>query len=164
MIRKFVLLLLLAGSFTHSRAQADTGKLYQRFPTVPPFKLYRVPDSTVFTKDDLKKKKATLIMIFSPDCEHCQHETQQLTANISLFKKVQIVMASPLEFDFINRFYEVYELAKYPNITVGRDPAYFLGTFYKVRSFPAIFLYDKKGNFVQAFDGSVPVEKIAEAL
>jgi thioredoxin-related protein len=44
------------------------------------------------------------------------------------------------------------------------DPGYFLGTFYHVRSFPALYLYDKKGNFIKAFDGSVPVEEIAAAL
>ncbi|MFN8243965.1 MAG: thioredoxin family protein [Ferruginibacter sp.] len=159
-----MVLLLLCCSTMAIKAQSDTGLLYKRFPTVPPFKLFRVPDSTIITKDDLKKNKATLIMIFSPDCEHCQHETQELVANIKLFKKIQIVMASPLEFDFINRFYEVYKLESCPNIMVGRDPSYFLGTFYRVRSFPALFLYDKKGNFVQSFDGSVPVEKIAAAF
>ena len=61
-------------------------------------------------------------------------------------------------------FYEEYKIADYPNIIMGRDPGYFFGTFYKIRSFPRIFLYDKKGNFVQAFDGNVPIEKIAEFL
>ena len=103
-------------------------------------------------------------MVFSPDCEHCQKETRDLIANIGLFKKVQIVMASPISYPYIKKFYEEYEIALYPNIIMGRDPGYYLGTFYKIRSFPAIFLYNKKGDFVNSFDGSVPVEKIAEAL
>ena len=103
-------------------------------------------------------------MVFSPDCEHCQHETKELIAHIDLFKKAQIVMVSPLEYDYIKKFYEEYKIADYPNIIMGRDPGYYFGTFYKVRSFPSIFLYDKKGNFVQKFDGSVPVEKIASLL
>lgn len=145
-------------------AQEDTTLLYLRFPIVPPFKIITMADSTAFTKDDLKKKKATIIMVFSPDCEHCQHETKELIAHIDLFKKAQIVMVSPLEYDYIKKFYEEYKIADYPNIIMGRDPGYYFGTFYKVRSFPSIFLYDKKGNFVQKFDGSVPVEKIASFL
>ena len=145
-------------------AQADTSLLYLRFPNIPPFSITRVPDSTKFVKDDLKKKTATIIMVFSPDCDHCQHETKQLTANIALFKKAQIVMASPLDYAAIKKFYIDYNLADYPNIIIGRDPSYFLGTFYHIRSFPAIFVYDKKGNFVQAFDGSIPVEQIAAVL
>lgn len=158
----FSLLLICLGKTGYS--QADTSLLYLRFPSVPPFKITNVADSSYFSKDDLKKHKAVMIIIFSPDCEHCQHETIELTTHINLFKNVQIIMASPLEHQFIKKFYEEYKIADYPNIIMGRDPAYFLGTFYKIRSFPAIFLYDKKGNFIDKFDGSVPVEKIAEAL
>lgn len=103
-------------------------------------------------------------MVFSPDCEHCQAETKEITENINLFKKVQIVMASPLDFDYIKKFYEEYNIAKYPTITMGRDPSYFLGTFYKIRSFPSIFIYDKKGKLRNWFSGSTPIEKILESL
>ncbi len=147
-----------------SFAQADTSLLYLRFPTVPPFRIIKVADSTAFTKGDLDKKKATIVFVFNPDCEHCQHETLQLEAHIDLFKKVQIIMASPMEYPYLKKFYDEYKIADYPNIIMGRDPGYFLGTFYHLRSFPAIFVYDKKGNFVKAFDGSYPVESIAEVL
>lgn len=103
-------------------------------------------------------------MIFSPDCEHCRHETEELLKHADLFKKIQIVMASPLEYEFIKQFYDEFKLADHPNFYVGKDPGYFLGTFYHVRAFPSIFLYDKKGNFVKFFDGSVPVEEIPAAL
>lgn len=164
MTRKLSFVILLMSFAATGFTQADTSLLYLRFPSVPPFSIIRVPDSTRFTKDDLKNKKATIIMVFSPDCEHCQKETRDLIANIGLFKKVQIVMASPISYPYIKKFYEEYEIALYPNIIMGRDPGYYLGTFYKIRSFPAIFLYNKKGDFVNSFDGSVPVEKIAEAL
>ncbi len=158
----FSLLLICLGKIGYS--QPDTSLLYLRFPTVPPFKLINIADSSHFTKDDLNKNKAVLIMIFSPDCEHCQIETKELIAHIKLFKNVQIIMASPLEHQFLKKFFDEYKIADYPNIIMGRDPAYFLGTFFKVRSFPALFLYDKKGNFIDKFDGNVPVEKIAQAL
>ena len=145
-------------------AQIDTSLLYLRFPIVPSFKLINVADSSIFTKNDLKKKRATIIMMFSPDCEHCQAETKELTAHMDLFKKVQIIMASPLDYNYIKKFYEEYKLADHKNIMMGRDPSYFLGTFFKVRSFPSVFVYDKKGNFVTSFVGSTPVEEIAAAL
>jgi len=163
-LKKYILLLVVVVLSKAAIAQTDTSLLYLRFPIVPTFKLYNVADSSIFTKENLKKKTATIIIIFSPDCEHCQHETKELTAKIELFKKAQIVMASPLEYDYIKKFYAEYKIADFKNITMGRDPSYFLGTFYKVRSFPAIFVYDKKGNYVASFDGSVPVENIAAAL
>lgn len=163
-MRRVVFLLVFSCLFSPLMAQHDSALIYQRFPTVPPFSITKVDDSTRFTKADLAKRKATVIFIFSPDCDHCQQETKTLTANIKLFKKAQIVMASPLEHQHLKKFYDEYKIADYPNIIMGRDPSYFLGTFYNVKSFPAIFVYDKKGNFVKAFDGSSPVEKIAETL
>lgn len=163
-MKKLLILMTVYFTGNNCSAQTDSSLIYLRFPTVPPFSIIKVPDSTRFAKDNLSKKKATLIFIFSPDCDHCQNETKSLTANIKLFKKAQIVMASPLEFKHIKQFYEDYKIANYPNIIMGRDPAYFFGTFFKVRSFPAMFLYDKKGNFVKAFDGSVPVTQIAAYL
>jgi thioredoxin-related protein len=149
---------------TPQTVQNDTLPIYERFPNVPPFTIMTVPDSTAFSKDDLKKKKETIIMVFSPDCSHCQHETKELTEHMDMFKDVQIVMASPLDYHYILQFYKDYHIADYPNITMGRDGSYMLGTFYKITNFPSIFVYNKKGEFVKAFDGSYPIEKIAAAL
>jgi thioredoxin-related protein len=163
-LKKYLLLILIVISVKTGFAQADTSLLYLRFPIVPSFKLTNVADSSFFTKENLKKKKPTIIMIFSPDCEHCQDETKAITANINLFKKAQIIMVSPLEYSYLRKFYDEYKIADYPMITMGRDPSYFLGTFYKVRSFPSIFVYNKKGDFVTSFSGSTPVKEIAAAL
>lgn len=163
-MRKYIILMFCIFLSKVVLAQEDTTLLYMRFPTVPPFNITKIADSTQFTKDDLKKKKATMIFVFSPDCEHCQHETNELIANIKLFKKAQIIMASVLEYPILKKFYDKYKIADYPNIIMGRDPTYFLGTFYHVKFFPAIFVYDKKGKFVKAFDGSVPIQEIAASL
>jgi thiol-disulfide isomerase/thioredoxin len=161
-MRKLFLIIICICLAKISLAQSDSSLIYLRFPTLPPFSITKVPDSTRFTREDLARKKATLIFIFSPDCEHCQQETRALLDHINLFKKVQIIMASPLEHEHIQQFYELYKIDKYPNIIMGRDPTNFFGSFYKVVTYPSIFLYNKKGKFVKAFDGTVPVEKIAE--
>lgn len=163
-MRKYIIGICCLCLIKSGYAQTDSSLLYLRFPTIPPFSIVKTADSTVFTKDDLAKKKATLIFIFSPDCDHCQIETKALTANIKLFKKAQIIMASNQGYTLLREFYNEYKIADYPNIIMGRDPSYFFGSFYKIRTFPSIFLYDKKGNFVKAFDGSVPVTTIASYL
>ena len=124
----------------------------------------RLPDSTAFSKDDLQHRKPLVIILFSPDCDHCKHETHQLLDSIDLFKKAQIVMVSSLDYDLVKKFYEKYNIANYPEITMGRDGAYFLGTFFKSKMYPSIFIYDKKGKFVTSFEGSVPVGRIAQEL
>lgn len=164
MVKNLLCLVLMACLSDPAIAQTDSIPIYLRFPEVPPFLITKVPDSTKFTKDDLSKRKATIIIIFSPDCDHCQHEIKELTEHIELFKKVQIILASPLEYAHLKKFYEDYKIAGYPSIIMGRDPSYFFGTFYRVRTFPSIFVYDKKGKFINSFEGPVPVEKIADIL
>lgn len=163
-MKKHILLLLIVFTAKAGFAQTDTSLLYLRFPIVPTFKLTNIADSSYFTKADLKKKKSTVIIIFSPTCENCVDETKELKQKINLFKKAQIVMVSPLEYSYLRQFYDDNKIGDYPTITMGRDPGYFLGTFYKVRSLPSIFVYNKKGNLVKSFIGSTPVEEIAAAL
>ncbi len=159
-----ILTITLLSNALLAQTSADSLPRYKRIPTVPPFKLVLAPDSVVFIKDELKKKRATIIMVFSPDCDHCVQSTKDLLAHYNLFKKVQIVMATSLAYVYVKKFYADLKLSAYPNIKVGWDAAYFLAGFYDVRMYPAIFLYDKKGNFKQAFDGHTKWETIAAQL
>ena len=146
-------------------AQSDTSlPLYKQFPDLPPLSVYRYPDSLKITKPMLASKVKTMVMVFSPDCDHCQQATEDLLKNMEQFKKVQIVMVTFANFGMIKPFYDVYHLNRYPNILVGYDPAYMLGTFYNVKNFPAVFLYDKKGKLITGFEGSKSFSEIALAF
>lgn len=146
-------------------AQADSSKpVYLRFPTIPQFTIYTAADSTAFSREDLKKKRPTILIIFSPDCEHCQHETQELLANINKLKKAQIVMITYQPYQEMVEFYKNYHIAAYSQITMGRDTKFFFPIFFRVQNLPSIFIYDKKGDFKKAFEGSVNIDKIAEEL
>lgn len=161
---KFILLIYLIFSSVTGMAQADSASMYLQYPTIPYFTITNVSDSTKFSREDLAPKKATIIFIFSPDCGHCQQKIRSVLDNEALFTKAQIIMASPIEHRIIKKFYEEYEIARYPNIIMGNDPGYFLGSFYRVKSLPAIFVYNKKGRLVEAFDDKSPIEEIAKAL
>ena len=154
-MKKFIILIAAWFFCQQSFAQTavsgiDSLPVYQQFPTIPIFTIIKAPDSTKFTKDDLKKKKETILIMFSPDCEHCQHETKELLAHFDPFKDVQIVMATPLDYVHVKKFYEDYKIADYPNITIGNDPVWYLKsqTFYKqdtAISPPLLFMI-KKGS------------------
>jgi thioredoxin-related protein len=145
-------------------AQVDsTAPSYKRFPTVPPLNLLLV-DSTAFSKDKLSKKKATMIMLFSPECDHCKHETEELIKRINDFKDVQIIMATPLPFDAMKEYYKHYGLGKYPNIKMGHDSKFMLPVFYSIRSFPFLAFYNKKQELISVFEGSMPMDQVLAEL
>jgi thiol-disulfide isomerase/thioredoxin len=144
--------------------QDSTAPVYLRFPTIPQFTVYKAPDSAAFSRENLQKKKPVVFMIFSPDCEHCQRETDTLLANIGKFRNTQILMITYLPYDEMIGFYKKYKIADYPQITMARDTKFFFPVFFKVRNLPSIFVYDRKGDFKKKFEGSVKIDSISEVL
>jgi thiol-disulfide isomerase/thioredoxin len=151
-------------AFSQTTATTEETPVYLRFLTIPEFTVYKAPDSTTFTRNDLHKKKNTIFIIFSPDCEHCQRETEMLTQNIDKFKNTQIVMVTYLPWEEMVAFYHRYKIANYPQITMARDTKFFFPVFFKVRNLPSIFVYDKKGNLKKSFEGDVKPETILAEL
>ncbi len=135
---------------------------YKRFPSFPPVKLL-LPDSVhYFTKQDLDKKKAVMLMVFNPQCEHCQHETEELIKHIDEFKDIQIVMSTSMLFDSMLSFRERYKLAEHKNIVVAQDVNWFLPSFYTLNTLPFLAFYDKKKQLISVFQGSMPMKNILE--
>jgi len=163
------LFIFLAGILISCQAFSQTDStgetpVYLRFPTIPQFTVFKAPDSTAFTRNDLHKKENTIFVIFSPDCEHCQHETQMLTQNISRFKNTQFVMITYLPYEEMTRFYKDYKIADYPQITMARDTKFFFPVFFRVRNLPSIFIYDKLGKLKKSFEGDVKPETLLNEL
>ncbi len=135
---------------------------YKRFPTYPPVKLL-LPDSISFyTKADLPKKAAIMLMLFNPECEHCKQETEDLISKIDRFKNIQVVMATNTTFSRMLAFRETYQLAKYKNIIVAQDTHYFLPTFYMIRNLPFLAFYNRKKELISVFEGTLPMEKVLQ--
>ena len=160
-MKKCFLIIILTITALAAYCQTDsTQPPYKRFPVLPPLKLLLTDSSTYFSKNDFKKKSDVLVILFNPDCDHCQHETEEIINHIDQFKNVQIVMTTVAPFDVMKSFYQKYELAKYKNIVVGQDQNFFLLSYYRVRNLPYLAFYDKKGNLISVFEGSMPIEKI----
>lgn len=162
---KFFLSLVFAClSMTLFAQQEPTLPAYKRYPTLPPLQLLLSDSTTKYTKEDVPKNTPVLIVLFSPDCEHCQHEAEQFVANQEALKDVHIVMISLLPIYKMKAFGENYGLDKMKNVVMAKDPYYLLPSFYQIRNLPYLALYDKKGNLIQTFEGSVGVEKIVASF
>jgi thioredoxin-related protein len=137
---------------------------YLKYPTIPPFHLLKLDSASYLTKDDIKKHRRTIVMFFSPDCDHCKHQTESILADFAQFKDIEIVMATYQPFSEMKEFNSHYHLADHPNIKLGRDEKFFLAPFYKIRNLPYLALYDKKGNLITTFEGTQKVDTIMKAF
>lgn len=159
-----LLLILLAFSFKLATAQTlpTDSPAYKRFPTVPPFSILQV-DSTTLTKDNLKPQP-TIIMYFSPDCDHCKHQWEDMEKQMKDLKKYQIIMITYQPFDLMVEFYKMHKIASYDNIKMGQDTQFMLPPFFRMQSLPYMALYDKSGNLVTTFEGNVKIDKMLAAF
>jgi thioredoxin-related protein len=152
----------LAQALPADPAQAQAP--YLKFPTIPPFNLLKLDSATYLTKEDIKKHRLTLIMFFSPDCDHCKHQIESILADFDKFKDVEIVMATYQPFSELKDFNVHYRLFEHSNIKIGRDEKFFLAPFYKIRNLPYLALYDKKGNLITTFEGTQKTETLLDAF
>jgi thiol-disulfide isomerase/thioredoxin len=160
------LLLALLLPFLRGTAQAsDSSAPYLKNPVLPAFRILK-PDSTHwFTQADLKKGRPVMIMVFNPDCEHCQKQAEIITKNNKeILSGVEIVMTTYQDFGKMRSFIRKYDLSAYRNIHVGRDVNYFFGPFFNMHYNPFLAIYDKKGKLYKAYEGGAQADKLKETF
>ena len=146
-------------------AQVDsTTAPYKKVPFVPPFQILLGDSVTTYAKADLPKGKPLLLMLFSPECSHCQHEAEEMVANKNLLNDLQIVMVTFHPLWQMNEFVSAYKLKELPNLVVGRESYYMLPSFYAIHNLPFHALYNKDGELITAFEGSAELSKILDAF
>lgn len=155
---------LLCCIITTGFSQPDeTAGTLKNIQQIPSFTIYTVPDSTAFTHLQLQKNKPLVLIFFNPDCDHCQKETQELVAHKDELQQLQIVMTSALPYHLLKEFYLGYNVSSMPNVKMGQDINFTLGSIYKPARYPSIYIYDAKGNLAKVYAGHAGVAAILEA-
>ncbi len=134
--------------------QADQPPLFTTYP-LPQFSLLLADSATAYTKAHLPKGKQVLVMLFSPDCDHCKKETATIKANIKDFRNTHVLMVTSQPIHKMRAFCDEFGLSEYKGITVGQDSRFFFPNYYKIRFFPFLVFYDKKDRYRKHFEGSV---------
>jgi hypothetical protein len=160
---KFLLsfLTLIAVNLT-TVGQTDTTPPYKRITGWPPLVLTQLNKQQLTSKD--LKNQATIIMYFSPECDHCKHQTTEMINRIKDLSKYQIILATYQPEEQMAGFQTYYQLQKYPNIRMGRDTKFLLPPFYKIKNLPYLALYNKKGELIKTFDGNVKVDTLLKSF
>jgi len=146
-------------------AQTDsTTPPYKKYPTLPPIQILLGDSVTKYTKENIPADKPVLIMIFSPECSHCQHEAEELLAHKEELKNIQVVMITFHPLWQMNEFVTNYKLKELPNLVVGKDIYYLTPSFYDMHNLPFLAMYDKKGDLISVFEGTMDIEKVIQTL
>ncbi|MCW3087362.1 MAG: hypothetical protein JWQ78_748 [Sediminibacterium sp.] len=157
----FLLTLLFATTVSAQLLQADPVAPYKKDPQIPDFSIQQT-DGSWFTKEQLPKYDYTVIIYFAPDCGHCQYEATEIVKHMDSLKNAFFVFVAYKSLEDIKEFSLKYGLNAFSNIRTGRDPKYFIPSFYQVKFTPFVAVYDRKGLFVKEFEkGAEASELIA---
>ena len=159
--------LLLAATVTaqSNKAPVVDEPAYKKDAHIPAFNIL-LPDSSWFTKENLSPKyDYTIIIYFSPDCGHCQHSAKEIAQKMDSLKNAFFVFVAYKPLDEISGFASYYGLDKFPNVRLGRDPKYFIPSFYRVTRTPFVVVYNKKGLLEKVYDPeTTPVPEASDLI
>lgn len=147
----FVLGIFFVYNLTAQSNVIDTVPPYKKTLVIPDFTI-QLTDSSWFTKEQLPKLAYTAIINFDPECGHCQITVKELCASIDSLKNVFFVFVAYKPIPLIAEFYKYYGLERFSNIRMGRDPKYYVPSFFRVTANPFAAIYDKFGKLVRIFD------------
>lgn len=157
-------LLILVGFLAVNTAISQSvNPPYKQNRNLPTFKIQTV-NKGVFTSDKLKKNSPVVIMFFSPGCDHCIHQFEDMQKRMNDFKNIQIVMATWQPIEELAEFNKKYRISQYPNIISGRDVDYFFPPFFEIGNFPYLAFYNKTGKLVSTHEGNMTVDNMLQKL
>lgn len=116
---------------------------------IAPFKI-TLTNGKMFTYQDLKKNTPTVLVYFSPTCDHCKHFMDALLRNESQLKNKQIILITYQSVNEIKAFDQPYNVASKPYFKIGTEGLTFIvQKYYNIQKFPYIVLYDKQLKMVK---------------
>jgi thioredoxin-related protein len=127
-----------------------------------PVMTFTLLDGSKVDAQSLQEKM--VLVLFQPDCDHCQDEAKQIKNRLEAFKDYQLYFISSHPMEVIEKFAKDYGLYKKPNVHFGATTVDSVLDNYGAISAPSIYIYTKEGKLVEEFEGQVDVEMIIRHL
>jgi peroxiredoxin len=153
-MKRITVILMVVLAYTSAWGQTAQSDL----PVLP----MEMTDGTKISSKDLEGKVA--LILFFPDCDHCQREAAQIQKNIAGFKDYTLYFITSAGFDEIRHFASTYQLQNYKNVKFARAEAKDVIKAFGPVETPSIFLYDKDGKLIETFTGEIAVEVILKYI
>jgi cytochrome oxidase Cu insertion factor (SCO1/SenC/PrrC family) len=106
----------------------------------------------------------TIIILFFPDCDHCQRESKAIQEKIDAFKDYTLYFLSTNPVEEIQEFANEYKLNSIANVKFGQiAPDRVFVNFGSIPT-PSLYIYSAERRLKKQFNGETPVEQIISAL
>ncbi len=128
---------------------------------LPPFPV-KFTDGTTVEMNEISGK--AVLVLFQPECDHCQREAMRIQENLDRFNDYQVYFISSASIYDNQQFATNYKLDKATNFHFGfASPDHVVQQFGSIPT-PSLYVYSDGGKLVNKFIGETPIEKILEVL
>jgi len=154
-----LLLMLISGIIYKAEAY---DKISDSVKRLPDFSFLTIDNDTLDSSDILCGP--LLIMHFHPECEHCKYETKSILESKLPLMQCRVLMITEAPSDSVKKFYDAFELYKYPSISVLLDPAYMFSEKFGSHIIPSNYIYNKNLEIVKVLKGEYRPETIIKYM
>ncbi len=135
---------------------------YNLYHDLPAFNIRNLDSFSIFNTFSIPKGRPSLLILFDPDCKHCQMFTDELMKGMDSLTNIDMYWCtSSSNFAALRNFVKEHEFSKYKNIkVVGRDYEFFFSDYYGANFIPDMALYDENKKFVKLYQTHVTVTEL----
>ena len=109
-------------------------------------------------------KGNTVLILFRPDCDHCQRESKQIQEHLKAFEDYSLYFISSDIPQKIKKFSEDYKLGGFENVHfTWAENQGVLTSFGSVPT-PSLYVYDNTGKLMAKFMGETSIDVILKSL
>ncbi len=126
-------------------------------------KLTAVQFTSKFTPA-LTNDKSTLIILFDPDCEHCQYEATQIRREQAAFSGAAVYWLTTQPMARARQFAQQYGLDSLATMHVGTLTREESNQMFGPTSVPHIFIYGRDGELKKEYKGEVKIAALLQYL
>jgi hypothetical protein len=160
----FLCTIILAGCRWEKKEAAKNGEAVETSANTKndlPFIPITLTDGTVVNVKDFTGKN--ILILFQPDCDHCQHEAEAIEKELSAFEEYKLYFVSAAPMPEIEKFAVTYKLKGKENVVFGNTAAEnVLNNFGPIPA-PSIYIYNDQ-TMKKSFEGQTDVNLIIQAL
>lgn len=128
-----------------------------------------LPDLPLTMRDGTKKSASEIsgnvaLILFQPDCDHCQREAEDIRRNIDGFKDFELYFISSAPIEEVIQFARQYDLEESKQVHLGTTTVPDILRSFGPIDAPSIYLYGEDGKLIQSFNGEVAIEVVLKYI
>lgn len=110
------------------------------------------------------RERDMVLILFQPDCDHCQQEAEQIRERLSVFKGYEVYFISSHPLEVIKEFAAKYGLADKPNVYFASTSVEGILENFGAIPAPSVYIYNKEGELKESFNGQTDLDVIVKYL